>query len=147
MTIVLQFVGSCLLTIEAWLRQPVEFYIDTHGHPAGYPFVRLFLRVPVVCYTHYPVISTDMIQKVRQVGANSIRIGTVKVWYYYILLRLYGFMGRFITIAICNSSWTKGHLDYIWSTPTNVIFPPCNVDAFLELSAKRAPRKIAISIG
>jgi alpha-1,2-mannosyltransferase len=61
LTIVLQFLGSLVLTIEAWLRQPVTVFVDTHGHPAGYPFIRLFPRVPVVSYTHYPVISTDMI--------------------------------------------------------------------------------------
>ena len=123
--------------------------MDTHGHPAGYPFIRLFPRIPLVCYTHYPVISTDMINRVRETrdDRNNIRVGKVKVIYYHILIKIYGLMGRFITLAFWNSNWTKGHLDYIWKTPTNVLYPPCNVTSFLELPLSKEPRKVAISIG
>ncbi|CAI7907885.1 unnamed protein product [Closterium sp. NIES-54] len=83
-TLIGQSLGSMALALEAVLRRPPAVFVDTAGYAFSYPVVRLLLggRAAagggggkgegkgggslVVCYTHYPTISGDMLQRVQQ---------------------------------------------------------------------------------
>jgi alpha-1,2-mannosyltransferase len=156
LTMLLQFCGSFLLTCEAVLAQPVNVIFDTHGHPFGYWFVRGVCGISVVSYVHYPAISTDMVSRVRALRpsynngtriANSQTVSRFKVLYYFALMLGYSFMGLFVKLAICNSTWTAGHIRTLWKTAVKVVYPPCDVQAFKKLRHKSITRHVAVSIG
>ena len=78
-----------------------QVMIDTSGWAFMYPLLRL-AGVRVVCYTHYPTISTDMLKRVHTRQAafnndNSIAGSTLKsaakLVYYYMFASLYGAVG------------------------------------------------------
>lgn len=156
LTMLLQFFGSFLLTHEAIMRQPVSLFYDTHGHAFGYWFVRGVCGISVVAYVHYPALSSDMISRVRDLRptynngsriAQSQTISFFKVAYYYVLMKGYSFMGLFVKLAICNSSWTADHIRKVWSTQIVVVYPPCDVEAFKRLTHQMSGQHIAVSIG
>mmetsp|Transcript_3709 Transcript_3709/g.7945 ORF Transcript_3709/g.7945 Transcript_3709/m.7945 type:complete len:449 (+) Transcript_3709:448-1794(+) len=156
LTMVLQFFGSFILTHEAILKQSVSLFYDTHGHPFGYWFVRGVCGIPVVAYVHYPVLSSDMISRVRALRptynngsriARSQTVSYLKVAYYYVLMKGLSFMGLFVKLAICNSTWTAEHIRKVWSTQITVVYPPCDVEAFKRLRPKPTGQHIAVSIG
>ncbi|KAI3910442.1 hypothetical protein MKX01_034836 [Papaver californicum] len=64
-TMVGQSCGSVYLCWEALCKHTPLFYIDTSGYAFTYPLARLF-GCKVLCYTHYPTISSDMVSRVRQ---------------------------------------------------------------------------------
>lgn len=118
LTLLFSFVGSSLLTLEGLLQSPCAVLVDTHGHPGGYMLAKL-CGVKVLSYVHYPVISTDMVNKVRDVRpsynnsgyiARSKAITAIKVLYYKALLLVYGSLGRCCDSVVCNSSWTDKHI-------------------------------------
>ena len=98
-----------------WLLiPPPQVMIDTSGWAFMYPLLRL-AGVRVVCYTHYPTISTDMLKRVhtRQAAFNnddSIAGSTLKsaakLVYYYVFASLYGAVG-----ACANVSFFLPHLE------------------------------------
>lgn len=143
LTLLGQIVGSMVVGLEAAIKaDPCDVLIDTLGNAFAYPAIRfLWPSVRIVAYTHYPFISGEMIDKVRRretafnnAGAvsRSPIISTAKVAYYRVLLLVYGWCGRMIDVAMANSSWTKGHLQAIWTTtPIHLVYPPCDVEPFL----------------
>ncbi|CAN1748701.1 GDP-Man:Man(3)GlcNAc(2)-PP-Dol alpha-1,2-mannosyltransferase [Linum perenne] len=64
-TMIGQSLGSILLSWEALSKFTPLYYFDTSGYAFTYPIARLF-GCKVVCYTHYPTISLDMISRVRR---------------------------------------------------------------------------------
>ena len=97
-----------------------------------------------------------MIQKVREMRPgynNSARISASatisggKLLYYRVLYWAYSVMGRFVTLAICNSTWTQRHIQHIWVAPSLVVYPPCNISRFAELPLARPAACIAVSVG
>ncbi len=75
--------------------------VDTSGWAFIYPLLRL-AGVHVACYTHYPTISTDMLNRVqtRQAGFNNSSSITGSTWksvaklvYYYLFAAVYGAVG------------------------------------------------------
>ena len=79
----------------------LQVVVDTSGWAFTYPLYRL-ASVKVASYTHYPVISTDMLQRVvsrraafnndASVAASPLR-SAVKLVYYYLFAAAYGAMG------------------------------------------------------
>lgn len=67
-TMIGQSLGSVFLAWEALCKFTPWYYFDTSGYAFTYPLARLFGCI-VVCYTHYPTISLDMISRVR-VGSS-----------------------------------------------------------------------------
>lgn len=59
-----QSLGSVYLSWEALCKLTPLTYFDTSGYAFTYPLARLF-GCKVICYTHYPTISLDMISRVR----------------------------------------------------------------------------------
>lgn len=153
-TLFFQFLGSIFLFHEALSKLSPSIIIDTHGQPFGY-FLAYFSGIKVVAYVHYPLISTDMISRVREMrpsfnNSNAItsnsRLSSLKLIYYYILLTWYKSVGLFCDLALCNSSWTHGHISKLWGKAV-VLYPPCDVSSFLNIPLERKLENIAISIG
>ncbi|RVX03115.1 GDP-Man:Man(3)GlcNAc(2)-PP-Dol alpha-1,2-mannosyltransferase [Vitis vinifera] len=63
-TMIGQSLGSVYLSWEALCKYTPLYYIDTSGYAFTYPVARLF-GCKVICYTHYPTISLDMISRVQ----------------------------------------------------------------------------------
>lgn len=55
-----------VLAAEAVFLRPPGVFVDTAGYAFTYPVVKLLAGCPVVCYTHYPTISTDMLRRVSK---------------------------------------------------------------------------------
>ena len=155
-TLLGQFCGSAVLVQEALFRARAHVWIDTHGHAFGYWFVRVVCGIPVIPYVHYPAMSTDMIQRIRvqrPAYNNSTRVtgsatvSRLKLVYYQVLYIAYSLMGRFVRVAICNSSWTRDHIAALWSCRNVVVFPPCNIQRFVQLSIDKPTANYAVSLG
>ena len=64
-TMIGQSLGSVYLSWEALCKFTPLYYFDTSGYAFTYPLARMF-GCKVICYTHYPTISLDMISRVRE---------------------------------------------------------------------------------
>lgn len=143
-TLLGQSIGSMVLGFEALVRFVPDIYIDSMGYAFTYPIFRYIASVPIVAYVHYPTISTDMLDRVRErrptynnrrLIANSANVSQIKYFYYRLFAYLYGWCGRCAQLAYCNSSWTKGHVERIWALPArsiHLLYPPCDVKPFLS---------------
>jgi len=142
-TLLGQSIGSMILGFEALMRFIPDIYIDSMGYAFTYPLFRYLASIPVIAYVHYPTISTDMLEQVRErrptynnrrLIANSSNVSKIKLIYYRIFAYLYGWCGKCAQIAYCNSSWTQGHIERIWRLPSrsiHLVYPPCDVKQFL----------------
>lgn len=120
--------------------------INRHGDTITTPW-----RVTTMAYTHYPVISTDMLKVVslRETGVNndastagSIPRTAFKISYYKMFAIAYYIIGRWaIDIPLANSSWTANHLATIWRRRVPVVFPPCPVSVEDDDEKKHVPQK------
>ncbi|KAG5558012.1 hypothetical protein RHGRI_008049 [Rhododendron griersonianum] len=63
-TMIGQSMGSVYLSWEALSKFTPLYYFDISGYAFTYPVARMF-GCKVVCYTHYPTISLDMLSRVR----------------------------------------------------------------------------------
>ncbi|KAF4363465.1 hypothetical protein F8388_016593 [Cannabis sativa] len=63
-TMIGQSFGSVYLAWEALCSFTPLYYVDTSGYAFTYPVARIF-GCKVICYTHYPTISLDMLSRVR----------------------------------------------------------------------------------
>jgi alpha-1,2-mannosyltransferase len=140
-----QSIGSMVLGFEALVRFIPDIYIDSMGYAFTYPLFRYLASVPIIAYVHYPTISTDMLEQVserrptynnRRLIANSAHVSQMKLIYYRIFAYLYGCCGKCAQMAYCNSSWTQGHIERIWASPSrsiHLVYPPCDVQQFLTM--------------
>lgn len=129
-TLVGQALGSIILTIEAVLKCPPDIWCDTMGYPFGYPWVFHILRIPIITYTHFPVISTDMLDKLQN---NASLRNKLKYWYWKLFMTYYCHMGSYVTVVITNSTWTNNHIKSIWKqTESSIIYPPCSTEKFVN---------------
>ena len=88
-----------------------QVVVDTSGWAFTYPLYRL-AGVKVASYTHYPVISTDMLQRVvsrraafnndASVAASPLR-SAVKLVYYYLFAAAYGAVGGCANVSLRTS--------------------------------------------
>ncbi|XP_020276517.1 GDP-Man:Man(3)GlcNAc(2)-PP-Dol alpha-1,2-mannosyltransferase-like isoform X2 [Asparagus officinalis] len=154
-TMIGQSMGSVYLSWEALRKFTPQFYFDTSGYAFTYPLARIF-GCKVICYTHYPTISSDMVSRVRQRSsmynnealiAKSIWLSRCKVIYYTFFSWLYGFVGSYAHLAMVNSSWTKSHIENLWKIPdrTRRVYPPCDTSSLQELPLTR-PAEVPIFI-
>lgn len=56
--------------------------------------------------------------------------------YYRIFAKIYGFCGSFANIVMVNSTWTKGHIDQLWHTKSEIVYPPCDTERLNALPLK-----------
>lgn len=118
-----QSLSSVIVGLECILRRNPDIYCDTMGAAFTYPLAKLLFGCHVVAYTHYPIISTDMLQQVRDQRPNhnnsssissSVSISTLKLVYYKTFARAYSFVGSFADKVMVNSTWTANHISQLW---------------------------------
>ncbi|KAB1217714.1 GDP-Man:Man(3)GlcNAc(2)-PP-Dol alpha-1,2-mannosyltransferase [Morella rubra] len=156
-TMIGQSLGSVYLSWEALCKFTPSYYFDTSGYAFTYPLARMF-GCKVMCYTHYPTISLDMISRVRERNsmynnnvsiARSIWLSWCKIIYYTIFSWMYGFVGSCAHLAMVNSSWTQSHIEKLWriSNRTKRVYPPCDTTGLQVLPLEReAKTPVIISV-
>lgn len=143
-TLLGQSIGSVVLGMEALLKFVPDVYVDTMGYSFTMPLFKFLGKCKVGCYVHYPTISTDMLDRVseRRTAHNNRRfisrnpvLSTFKLLYYKCFSTLYKWCGRTADVILVNSSWTKGHISYLWQAPakTYLVYPPCSTDEFSSI--------------
>ncbi|KAJ2785817.1 asparagine-linked glycosylation protein [Coemansia interrupta] len=146
LTLLLQSLGSVWLAAEALNAFHPDVFVDTVGYAFSYPLVRMVCggRVPVVSYTHYPTISSDMQTLVasRESGVNNsdaVASSPLLTWlkrvYYWAFAQAYAWSGSFGSTIMTNSSWTHGHIVGLFGKPrmTRVVYPPCDTESLREM--------------
>ena len=150
-----QAIGANRMGYSAMLQLVPDVFIDTAGHAFTYSAVKNFSsRVRLGAYIHYPTISTDMLQRVRQRRpghtntpqiAQSLPRSMAKYVYYRLFAAVYGSALRHADVIVCNGHWTRAHvMDLLqyriprpWRTPTlprlHVVYPPCQTASFTSL--------------
>ncbi|OWM69940.1 GDP-Man:Man(3)GlcNAc(2)-PP-Dol alpha-1,2-mannosyltransferase [Punica granatum] len=142
-----QSLGSMFLSWEALCKLTPVVYFDTSGYAFTYPIARMF-GCKVICYTHYPTISLDMLSRVRNRSslynnkariADSIWLSRCKIIYYALFSWMYGLVGSFTHLAMVNSSWTQSHILKLWGVPncTKRVYPPCDTSGLQALPLER----------
>lgn len=156
-TMIGQSFGSVCLSWEALCKFTPLYYFDTSGYAFTYPVARLF-GCKVICYTHYPTISLDMISRVRDRSsmynndtsiARSGWLSWCKIIYYTLFSWMYGFVGSCAHLAMVNSSWTQSHIEKLWRIPSRIkrVYPPCDTSGLQVLPLERpATTPIFISV-
>lgn len=160
LTLLLQtVVGGVLLFWEAAVvNSATPLMMETVGVPMVYPLLRVLAGCSVVSYTHFPVVSSSMMERVRAGTVSTTNKGAVvthpvlrlaKLVYYQAFALLYRFLGQFPELVFTNSSWTQGHLRALfWPRQTRVLYPPCDVKVFAARSKPpEARRNTVVSVG
>ncbi|XP_008299940.1 GDP-Man:Man(3)GlcNAc(2)-PP-Dol alpha-1,2-mannosyltransferase [Stegastes partitus] len=156
-TLLGQSVGSIFLGWEALTEFVPDLYIDSMGYAFTLPLFRYLGGCSVGSYVHYPTISTDMLSVVRERNprfnnpdyvTNSLFLSAFKVVYYCLFALLYGMAGSCSDLIMVNSSWTLDHILSLWRSPnrTSVVYPPCDVSAFLDIPLEEDGDKKSHSI-
>ncbi|CAM8930603.1 unnamed protein product [Rhodiola kirilowii] len=147
-TMIGQSLGSVYLAWEALSKFTPLYYFDTSGYAFTYPVARVF-GCKVLCYTHYPTISLDMLARVRGRSAmynndttiaKSSWLSQCKVFYYMFFGWLYGIVGSYAHLAMVNSSWTQSHIEKLWKIPNRIrrVYPPCDTSGLQALPLERS---------
>ncbi|KAL7458169.1 hypothetical protein ACHAWC_011124 [Mediolabrus comicus] len=132
-------------------------FFDTTGCAFTFFVARLLGGCKVGAYVHYPTISTDMLSLVwkrRPTYNNDAQIATnplvtwAKLIYYIIFAILYGLVGSLANLVMVNSSWTRGHIQYLWRLAghVHVVYPPVDTES-LKLLPLGGRKNIIMSIG
>lgn len=155
LTLLGQSLGFAIVGAEALFRSGCPFiFLDTIGNAFTYP-VAWLCGCTVISYTHYPVISTDMLQRVYErrpaynndeLVAQSAMNSRAKYVYYLAFCFLYRFVGQFAHVVMVNSHWTSGHIDQLWMIKSLVVFPPCDTKQFAQARRSKKDRVI-VSLG
>lgn len=66
--------------------------------------------------------------------------------YYRIFAKVYGFCGSYAAVVMVNSTWTKGHIDELWHTKSEIVYPPCDTERLNVLTLKgRKPMIVSVA--
>lgn len=89
--------------------------------------------------------------------SSSVSISLAKQFYYRLFKEAYGFVGKFSSIVIVNSSWTENHIRSLWGfhklsivngRKIYKIFPPCNSDYYQTIPIDVTGReRVILSLG
>ena len=157
-TILGQSLGSMLLGLEAVLKLAPHVYMETTGYAFTLPIFRWLGGSRTASYVHYPTVSSDMLETVAKhtqsfnnssAVSKSRALTFVKLTYYRLFARLYGFMGRRSDVVMVNSSWTHAHIRQLWSPrQLYIVYPPCDTASFNSLPIRRSSKPFRIvSVG
>ena len=131
-TMIFQSLASIIVALECILMERPDIFIDTMGCAFAYPFVRLFGWCYIVVYVHYPIISTDMLNSVREqrpsynnnsIISSNITVSTIKLLYYQVFAFFYALVGYCAQLVIVNSSWTEAHICQLWNITATPVSP------------------------
>ncbi|KAL6538757.1 asparagine-linked glycosylation protein [Orobanche gracilis] len=153
-TMIGQSLGSVYLSWEALCLLTPLYYIDTSGYAFTYPVGRIF-GCKVICYTHYPTISLDMLSRVHARSsmynndaliAKSVVLSQCKLIYYKLFSWMYGIVGSHAHLAMVNSTWTQSHIQKLWGTPDRIkrVYPPCDTSGLQVLPLERSTQPVKI---
>lgn len=153
-TLLGQSLGAVVVALECLLRFTPAAFVDTTGFAFSYPLARHAFGCRVVSYTHYPTISSDMLQRVRERRtahnnrSTTAASSTLKLAYYHAFAAVYGVVGRAAHAVMVNSTWTRAHIDSLWRVPgrTTVVFPPCDT-ATLRRMPLEGREPLVLSLG
>ena len=157
-TILGQSLGSMLLGLEAVLKLAPHVYMETTGYAFTLPIFRWLGGCRTASYVHYPTVSSDMLTSVAkqthsynnsQTVSKSRVLTCLKLTYYRLFARLYGFMGCRSDVVMVNSSWTHAHIRQLWSPrQLFIVYPPCDTASFNTLPVRRSTEPFRIvSVG
>lgn len=139
LTLVGQLFGSVVLAVQLITQLPPDIWVDTVGLPFAYPLIGMSLKIPILTYTHFPVIQSDMLRKLNLKSPY----GLVKYAYWFSLLVLYRITGKFVSLALVNSTWTFNHMSNIWRLEEGRMikcYPICSPDSLLQMSESTSKR-------
>ncbi|CAA0836618.1 GDP-Man\\x3aMan(3)GlcNAc(2)-PP-Dol alpha-1-2-mannosyltransferase [Striga hermonthica] len=153
-TMIGQSLGSAYLSWEALCSYTPLYYFDTCGYAFTYPIARMF-GCKVICYTHYPTISLDMLSRVHARSsmynndaliARSAFFSQCKIIYYKVFSWMYGIVGSCAHLAMVNSSWTQSHIQKLWGIPDRIkrVYPPCDTSGLQALPLERSTTPVKI---
>lgn len=160
-TMLLQAAGAVALGVEAYLACDADVFVDTANQVFSLVPAKL-LGAVTMTYIHYPTISSDMLEVVRDGKAKFNNSGAIarssllshgKLYYYRAFAALYSVAGRAADVRMVNSSWTRAHIARIWShVPVDglqTIFPPCDAALLASLKADGSKRSqgLIVSVG
>ncbi|BFU18727.1 alpha-1,2-mannosyltransferase alg11, putative [Entamoeba histolytica HM-1:IMSS-B] len=154
LTLFFQAIGSMICCFDALIKCNAEYFFDTTGCAFTYPFAWL-AGAKIMTYTHYPTISTDMLNVVqkREVSINNTNtiarssiLSTMKVFYYKIFAYLYYLVGNLASLVFVNGTWTKNHISQLWKIQPHLLYPPCDINVS-NLNEKNSSCHLIISIG
>jgi alpha-1,2-mannosyltransferase len=142
------------LAFKALEQVTPHVFFDTTGCAFTYFVARVLAGSKVAAYVHYPTISTDMLSLVWERRpsynhnvniAKSALITYAKLLYYALFAILYGMVGSLATLVMVNSSWTYGHISFLWrgaASRIKVVFPPCDVKSLQGLPLEKRERTV-----
>ncbi|KCV72513.1 hypothetical protein H696_00107 [Fonticula alba] len=137
-TLVFQSLAGAFVGLEAiWRLQP-DVMIDTSGHAFAYPIWSWASggATWVASYTHYPVVSSDMLEAQR---AQKTLKSRLKIPYYRLFSQLYRLAGSYSGFSMVNSTWTSNHMAAIWRQKPTIVFPPCDTKTLSALPLEGDP--------
>eukprot|EP00804_Cyclotella_cryptica_P002710 CCRYP_009621-RB/>CCRYP_009621-RB protein AED:0.07 eAED:0.07 QI:21/1/1/1/1/1/4/889/522 len=158
-TMIAESWGTIQLAWYALQKRTPHVFFDTTGCAFTFLVAKVLAGCKVGAYVHYPTISTDMLSLVwerRPSYNNNTSISTnpiityAKLLYYTFFAIAYGLTGSLADLIIVNSSWTKGHIQYLWrlAGDIHVVFPPVDTKSLEQLSLTHPPRdNLILSIG
>ncbi|XP_048388948.1 GDP-Man:Man(3)GlcNAc(2)-PP-Dol alpha-1,2-mannosyltransferase isoform X2 [Stegostoma tigrinum] len=156
-TLLGQSLGSIFLGWEALMKCVPDIFVDSMGYAFTLPLFKYLGGCHIGCYVHYPTVSTDMLSVVRDrnprfnnadfISTNPV-LSNLKLVYYYIFAWMYGLVGSCSDIVMVNSTWTLNHILALWKAGdrTHVVYPPCDVQTFLDIPLVDDTKKTEHSI-
>ena len=80
----------------------------------------------------------------------------LKLIYYTVFAVLYGIVGSLSDVIMVNSTWTYGHISFLWRFTfermigrqrIHIVYPPCDVQSLQKLALQEKRENIVLSIG
>ncbi|PWN38437.1 UDP-Glycosyltransferase/glycogen phosphorylase [Meira miltonrushii] len=166
LTLLGQAYGSMRMAFEACTQFLPDVFIDSMGYAFAYPVVRLFNhRIPIGAYVHYPMISTDMLQRVKDRKAGHTNNSNVsaskwrsqlKLVYYRLFAWTYSRALRTADTLVANGSWTRNHLNNLMfgtkasglpdSKKVQVVYPPCDTASLNTFPLQQRQKMTLVSL-
>ncbi|KAG2732849.1 hypothetical protein G9P44_003839 [Scheffersomyces stipitis] len=164
-TLIGQLVGSMLLGLEALFELTPDIWIDTIGLPGSYLSVTFILRLPILAYVHYPIIQSDMFNKLKFKAFTTAEFGEFnfsardfveagKFVYWSMVYYFYVYLGSTVDVTLANGTWTFNHISNIWSFnrilghKLEKLYPPCGTETLtkeVNLEQKRENKLLYIA--
>lgn len=173
LTMLGQAFGSAVLAKEACEELIPDVFLDTMGWAFAFPVVRMFkLDLPIGAYVHYPMISSDMLERVRSrkaghtnnaAVARSFLKSQLKIVYYEAFTSIYAWCLRRTNVVVANGSWTQAHVNYFLLGPSfalppsqlspsqrerraHIVYPPCDTRSLEGFSLQDRDAGLMVSL-
>jgi len=151
LTMFLQIIFQMIFAFEICTRVHSDVMIDTTGLPFTYSILGILGNYHLSAYVHYPFISEDMINDIKN-GKDGVHSRSlfakfkfykkIKLLYYNLILKFYQFNGRFLKFILTNSTWTYTHMkSIIPEVPNEILYPPCSIGFYKNNSSNNSVRK------